>query len=502
MSQKIEGGGLDAQEHRCRQYAKNKNYEIEEVFLDSFTGAGDFMNRPAMRSMLEYIDNHPHKDYIVIFDDLKRFARDVQFHIKLRSAFKARGVKIECLNYNFDDSPEGEFVEIIMAAQGELERKQNRRQVIQKMKARMERGYWTFYPPPGFKTRKDPVHGKLLVPDEPKASIIKEAMEGYASGRFQEQLDVLRFLKSKNFGDGKVVHLSQVARLLTRIVYAGYIEYPPWEISRRKGHHDGLISLDTFEKIQEKLNGNKMIRYRKDNSSEFPLRGFALCDVCFEPLTASWSHGRNHPHPYYRCRNLKCVRNNKSIRRKDLEDSFRCLLKKLKPKSRVLDLTKEIALQEWTDVSKGVDSGKVKIAEDILKIKSDIKDLIEKIKKATSDSVVKLYENEIDELSKKEITLQDQLQNYAKKVSGVNFETALEVVLTILKNPYEAWENGDLFMKRLMLKLVFSERLAYSLEKGWATAKLTLPLRLFEQISDSNYQGVEKGALKPRANKF
>jgi DNA invertase Pin-like site-specific DNA recombinase len=113
-------------------------------FPDSFTGAGDFMKRPAMKALLAYVDANPHKKYVVIFDDLKRFARDVEFHIKLRAAFKARDVLLVCLNYNFDESPEGRFSETIMAAQAELERHQNRRQVIQKQKARLEAGYWTF----------------------------------------------------------------------------------------------------------------------------------------------------------------------------------------------------------------------------------------------------------------------------------------------------------------------------------------------------------------------
>src|SRR3989344_1800458 len=83
-----EGHGLDSQEHRCREYGKSKGYEVEEVFRDNFSGKGDFMRRPAMQEMLHYIDKHPHKNYTVIFDDLKRFARDTEFHFKLRAALK------------------------------------------------------------------------------------------------------------------------------------------------------------------------------------------------------------------------------------------------------------------------------------------------------------------------------------------------------------------------------------------------------------------------------
>src|SRR3989344_3217874 len=166
LRQKVDGNGLDSQEHRCRIYAAQKGYEVEKVFRDSFTGGGDFMKRPAMKELLEYVDKNPHKKFIVVFDDLKRFARDTVFHWNLRRAFDARSLKPECLNFNFEDTPEGAFIETVLAAQGQLDREQNRRQVIQKQEARLERGYWPFYQPPGYKFIKDPIHGKLLSPKE------------------------------------------------------------------------------------------------------------------------------------------------------------------------------------------------------------------------------------------------------------------------------------------------------------------------------------------------
>ena len=54
-----------------------------------------------------------------------------------------------CLNFPFEDTPEGKFLETIIAATGTLEREQNGRQVLQKMKARMEQGFWVFCAPLG-----------------------------------------------------------------------------------------------------------------------------------------------------------------------------------------------------------------------------------------------------------------------------------------------------------------------------------------------------------------
>ena len=142
--QKIDGAGLESQEHRCREYAASKGYNVEAVFPDDISGGGDFMKRPGLTQYSGLLDAQKGRRYVVIFDDLKRFARDTEFHFKLRRAFDMRGATVECPNFKFGDSPEDKFIETIIAAQGELEREQNRRQVLQKMKARVEKGTGSF----------------------------------------------------------------------------------------------------------------------------------------------------------------------------------------------------------------------------------------------------------------------------------------------------------------------------------------------------------------------
>jgi site-specific DNA recombinase len=493
--QKNEGHGLDSQEHRCREYIEGRKYEVEKVFQDSFSGGGDFMNRPAMRELLEYIDDHVHKEYVVVFDDLKRFARDTEFHLKLRSAFKSRNTKLECLNYKLEDTPEGRFVETIFAAQGELEREQNKRQVIQKMRARLERGYWPFFPPPGYRAEKDAVHGMLLKPIEPKASIIKEALEGYASGRFREQIDVQRFLQLKDICDGKPVHLEKVTRLLVRVIYAGYIEYPDWEITRRKGHHKPLINLETYEKIMDKINGKARAFTRKDTREDFPLRGFVLCEYCQKLLTASWSTSRGNKFPYYRCTDLNCSERNKSLNRDELEKEFKKILKKIKPKKATLNATREILLDMWDDVINDTKGTQNQVEARLAAITVEIDSLVKRIKKITSEKMVEIYEEQVEDLSKEEMVLKDKLSNSTKRT--FDFGTALDFVFSILENPYDTWEKGDFAMRRLVLKLVFERNIAYNKNSGFGTAILSLPLRVFETFDVSNQQGVEMAGIEP-----
>jgi site-specific DNA recombinase len=493
--QKNEGHGLESQEHRCREYAAHQGYEVEKVFKDSFTGGGDFMKRPAMAEMLAYIDSKPHREYVVIFDDLSRLARDVVAHIKLRAAFNVRNVTPLCLNYNFDDSPEGEYSEIIMAANAQLFRKQNKRQVIQKQKARLEAGYWPFYPPPGFKHQKHPLHGKLLTADEPKASIIKEALEGFASGRFQEQIDVLNFLRAMGFNkgvrDGKI-YLETVKRMLKRVLYAGYVEYVEWDVARRKGHHTGLVSLETYQKIQDKLNGSTVTFKRKDLNEDFPLRGLVNCASCHKPFTASWSSGRNTKFPYYRCKTVGCIEANKSIRREDIESGVETLLRNVRPRQEVLDYAKARLLSKWNKKVEEVSIRKQNREKELAGIRQEIRDYTVLAGKASSEKVRQAYESKLAELIDAELVLEEKVNN--PELKQMDFGTAIESVFAYLKNPYEKWANGDMTEKRLLMGLIFSEKLEYDRNTGFGTASLALPLKAFEVIATSETVGCGDGA--------
>src|SRR2546421_1191855 len=188
--QVTEGHGLDGQERRCRKYAEDRGLEVAAVFRDEGVSGG-IIEREGMQAMLDFLDTQE-GEWVVIIDDIKRLARDLMGHFTLRKAIQSRGATLESPSHKFGNEPEEVFVESIMAATAEFERNQNKRQVRNRMQARLEAGYWTFYPPPGYAFAKVPGHGKMIVPKEPEAGIIREALEGFASGRFPTQVHVQR----------------------------------------------------------------------------------------------------------------------------------------------------------------------------------------------------------------------------------------------------------------------------------------------------------------------
>ena len=471
--QRLEGSGLESQEQRCRAYADDKGYVVEAVFPDDVSGGGDFMRRPGMVALLSFLDAQKGKPYVVIFDDLKRFARDTEFHLKLRREFAVRGATIECLNFRIEDTPEGKFIETVIAAQGELEREQNRRQVVQKMKARVENGFWVFRAPVGYCYVNAPSGGgKVLVPDEVLAPIVRNALEGFATGHFASQAEVQRFLERsphfpKDKSDGTLRPMT-VNRLLKKVVYAGYVEAPKWGVGKRKGQHEGLISFETHQKIQDVLEGRKR-RYpaRKDHNEDFPLRGFVSCDCCGNAMTAAWSKGKYRHYAYYRCETRGCEAKSKSVPRAKMEESFAEILKGLEPAKGLFELAKAMLIDAW-EMRHSIALGE----KDVLRKQLDetnkqIDGLLDRIVEANNASVVSAYETRIDRLERDRIVLQEKIDNAVPEKGRL--EDCMELALRFLSSPWNIYKNGDYALRQTVLRLAFAKPLRYSLNGVYGT---------------------------------
>ena len=491
-TQEAEGHGLESQEHRCRQYAVEKGYEVTAVFPDTITGGIDFMKRPGMVALLSFIDAQPGEPFVIIFDDLKRFARETRFHLDLRDAFRKRGARVECLNFKFDDSPEGEFIETIMAAQGALERKQNGRQVAQKMAARMQSGFWIHQAPVGYRYVTVKGRGKLLMPNEPLATIVRDAFEGYAIGRFQTQAEVKRFFESFPefpLNSRGILTQQRVTEILTQPLYTGYICSETYGLDWLKGHHEPLIAVETFEKVQARRNGIAKAPQRKNIGDDFALRGMCVCADCGVPLRSSWSTGRAKPYAYYLCQTKTCESYGKSIPRDRLESDVGELVRQLQPTQTLFAMTRAMFAAAWEQRRNQADEIVRSGRRQIEVVEKQIETLLSRIMDASNPTVIRSYEKKISELERSKIVLAEQLANQAEPKGTL--EDQLEPALTFLANPWKLWQTGNIALRRTVLKLAFAERIEYCRKHGPRTPKIALP---FKALTGEIYQQVLSGA--------
>ncbi len=498
--QVTEGHGLGSQETRCREYAGQRKYDVAAVFHEEgVTGA--LIERPSMQAMLSFLRKHKRqRQHVVIIDDISRLARGLEAHLQLRTAIAEAGGKLESPSIEFGEDSDSILVENLLASVSQHQRQKNGEQTRNRMRARVMNGYWVFSPPVGYRYEDVHGHGSMLVRDEPSASIVKQALEGYASGRFQTQAEVKRFLESfpeypKN-RSGEVRN-QQVTDLLTRVLYAGYIELPDWGIRLQLARHEPLISFTAYQAIKDRLYGPRKVPERKDTNEDFPLRGFVVCGCCGTPLTACWSKGRNTTYPYYLCPKRGCEAYGKSIRRETLEGEFEALLTELRPTEGLFRVACNMLRDQW-DARLSLSHSSARSAKgELRQIEQKIEQFLDRIVETDSPALIASYENRVKALEERKAMLAEKVRNRGRPLES--FDAALRTALRFLGNPHKLWLSDRLEDKRTVLKLVFADRLEYVRNEGFRTGILTFPFKVLGGIQESNYAMASPAGFEPAA---
>ena len=493
-----EGNGLESQEARCREYARFKGYEIGETFRDEGVSGG-LINRPGIQKMLRFLkQNRKANRFVVIIDDISRLARDIRAHLDLRDAIADAGAELESPGIEFGTDANSILYEQTLAVFAEHFRRRNAEQVRSRQRARVMKGYYVFAPVIGYDYVELEDGGKMLAPDEPNASIVRDALEGYASGRFQTPTEVKRFLETfpstprNKHGE---VRLQLVFKMLRRSLYAGYITIEKWNLHLHPAKHEPLISFDTYRKIQERLDGNAKAPARKDLSQDFPLRGFVTCGDCDHPMSAGWSKGRNTRYPYYFCQNKACDAHRKSIHKDKIEGDFEVLLRELQPTPRLFHVARAMFENCWNLFS---DRAKRRVADakvEAAKLDRKIEGFMDRIVAADSPAVITAYENQIKKLEMRKTGLIEKAASDGKPLAS--FDNLFRTACAFLANPWRLWESQLLEHKRMVLRLAFPGRIAYAKNEGFRTPAIAEPFRLLGQLSAPGSGVVEPRGIEP-----
>jgi site-specific DNA recombinase len=414
------------------------------------------------------------------------------------AAKMAIGTKFYSGGLTFTPSVSLGYAEYMQALGAQYFREQNTEQTIKRQTARLIDGYWPFRPPLGYEQKKMEGHGKVMAADEPYASIIREGLEGYATGRFQTQAEVARFFESMpDFPKTRLGTVTNEAanRILTRLIYAGHIEMPSWGISLREGKHEGLITLETFNRIQGRLKGRSYVAARADINADFPLRGFVRC-TCGKPLTACWSKSKTgKKHPYYMCYNKLCDANRKSIPRAALEDAFTALLKGVQPSPKMYRFTKAILKKAWD--MHGARAAKLKAAakRGMADLEIQITALLERILKVSNETVLARFEDQIETLEMQKLAMAEKLRDEGQNHRP--FDEMFELAMRFFSNPCNIWENGKLEHKRTVLKLAFAEGPVYDRKGGFRTPKTSMIFSALEGFDGPSFKMAEGVGFEP-----
>lgn len=132
----------------------------------------------------------------------------------------------------------------------------------------------------------------------------------------------------------------------------------------------------------------------------------------------------------------------------------------------------------WNAKVRSVQGHSAIIRKEIAEIERKVDQLMERVIDAASPSIVKNYDRKIQELEIQKAMLVDNLARMAKPVR--TFNVTYRTAFSFLANPLKLWLSPRIEDRRAVLKLVFSERLAYVRGEGYRTANLSMPFKALE----------------------
>lgn len=492
-----DGNGLDSQEQICRTWARQRNKTVERVFYEKGI-SGSEADRPAFKEMIAFLVDTKER-YIVLALDINRFARDTVVYGALRDKIRKLGHSMQTVNMTLEETEESELLENVSASLGQYERKKNAKRTKMNMMEQAKLGFWVMRSPMGLKEVriKNRMHH---IRKEPDAEYIKEALVGYANDKFKTQKDVFDYLCDKKltlYNDNRPVRLTMntVKNILRNEKYTGCFAYPHWDIPYQKWCIEPLIDRETYQRIQDKLNGKNTIKERKYNTQDeqYPLRRWVRCAECGHKMTASAPRSKSgKPHYYYNCYNKNCPKCGVVIRVADMHSDFENILSTLTPVKELAGATAELTIQIYNELTADIQAR-------ISASQAEIKKLEQEKEKVFITLTQSIDAPEVAQMCKERIAeLNARIQQAKDKKTDIepapmSMSDAINSVIGFIHNPLALWQNGTYTDRQGVLNLCFSEPMSYDKAEKFRTPKLSPIFAVFNKnLGDSERWRAQK----------
>ena len=129
-----------------------------------------------------------------------------------------------------------------------------------------------------------------------------------------------------------------------------------------------------------------------------------------------------------------------------------------------------------------------------------IDQLLERIVEADNPRVIGAYENKIASLEKEKLLIAENLQNQSKPRHA--FEEMFELALEFLSTPWNLWASGQIHLRKIVLRLAFAERIAYTRNEGFSNPKKSLPFKILEGMSMGKCEMARPKGFEPLTPRF
>lgn len=492
--EQIGGASLRVQQNAIESYAKNNGFELVDIFRDEGISAKT-ASRPALQDMLTRLASRDNDIEAVIVYNLSRISRNVgSFYRDIGYTLASRGVTLYSTQENIDETPQGKLMRNLALSIHQFDNDVKSKTIKDNMRFVANEGWWQCKIPYGYKRSRVLIgeytnDGKrkerlTLTPDTGNglSEKIKMLLERFSIGDIK-QLELADYAESiglKSANGGRFAPQS-IKNMLTAPVYAGYICNSMTDFEMIRGKHEGIISLDTYNRNQAILEGRLPSIPTPRFTVDYPLKHSLLCVSCHKTLTGSApTCGSGKRSPRYHCTRCKGMG---SIGVVEMEHLFNQFLLEVTPTDGAIKMFKIIVKRIAKEKLRSLNSDISIAREEISKIDSDIHKALQKfidgdLSKEEKDS----YQQG---LRLKRIDLELKLDNLMDS-QRLN-ESTIDYVCNFIKVPSKMWQDADNETKINFQKLVIPNGVEFDIrEKKFGTSGLSPLYRLKDIIKDSS----------------
>ena len=289
----------DSQIKKIREYARKEGFFIpdEYVFYDDGISGKSTKKRDEFNRMIAVAKDKSHPFERIYVWKFSRFARNQEESLVYKNLLRKCGVNVVSVSEPIPEDHFGSLIERIIEWMDEFYLINLSAEVIRGMTEKASRGEPTCAPPYGY-IMKD----KKYYPDEEsgKADIIREIFNMYANGAKHREIAILlgqRGVRTKygNPPDNRWIYyvlrnpcyIGKIRWSLNGVSAVNKFDFDNENIMVVDGHHEPLISMELWEKVQEMLVAQKKAypKYaRKEQPVEWMLKGLVRCSACGSTL--------------------------------------------------------------------------------------------------------------------------------------------------------------------------------------------------------------------------
>lgn len=268
-----EGYSIGEQEARLRSYCDAMRWTVRRVYIDPGY-SGSSTDRPALQEMIRDVESGMVNKVVVYkLDRLSRSQFDTLYLIE--KVFLTNNTDFVSMTENFDTgTPFGRAMIGILAVFAQLEREKIKERMSMGLDARAKEGYYHGgpYAPIGY----DYQDGDLQI-NEYEAMQVRKLYELVFTG--MPIYSVYKYMSGHGYTHkhGKW-SVDAIRSCLTTVVYSGRIQ---WKGEIYEGRHDGIVSVETFDKMQHYLANRDIGKFPKHPFQRTTLLGGILfCGNC------------------------------------------------------------------------------------------------------------------------------------------------------------------------------------------------------------------------------